>query len=51
MMLLWVFFSGHGAQLGYADYLLPIDGEPDNIRETGIAIADLIDNTGSATYR
>ncbi len=40
--VLWVFFSGYGVQSDSADYLLPIDGEPDDIKETGIAIADLI---------
>ncbi len=41
--VLWVFFSGYGVQADNADYLLPIDGEPDDIKTTGIAIADLID--------
>ena len=41
--VLWVFFSGYGVQSDGADYLLPIDGEPDDIKGTGIAIADLID--------
>ncbi|MEL6900642.1 MAG: caspase family protein, partial [Cyanobacteria bacterium J06606_4] len=41
--VLWFFFSGYGVQLEGADYLMPIDGDPDRIRETGMAVADLID--------
>lgn len=46
--VLWFFFSGYGVQLDGADYLMPIDGNPgtDNdastLKETGIAVADLI---------
>lgn len=40
--VLWFFFSGYGTQLKGADYLLPIDGDPDQIAETGIALADLV---------
>lgn len=46
--VLWFFFSGYGVQLEGADYLMPIDGNPgtDNdasaLKETGIAVADLI---------
>ena len=43
---LWIFFSGYGAQLDGADYLMPIDGEsssPEQLRATGIAIASLIE--------
>ncbi len=42
--VLWVFFSGYGVQLESADYLLPIDGDPSNVKETGIAIVDLINS-------
>ncbi|MEL6469528.1 MAG: caspase family protein [Cyanobacteria bacterium J06623_4] len=41
--VLWFFFSGYGVQLEGADYLMPIDGDPDRIRETGMAVTDLID--------
>ncbi|MGB3766995.1 MAG: caspase family protein [Phormidesmis sp.] len=41
--VLWFFFSGYGTQLEGADYLMPIDGDPDRIEETGIALSDLID--------
>ncbi|MGG6294879.1 caspase family protein [Leptolyngbya sp. AN02str] len=36
--VLWVFFSGYGAQLQGKDYLLPIDADPARINETGISI-------------
>ncbi|MGI8932607.1 MAG: caspase family protein [Phormidesmis sp.] len=41
--ILWFFFSGYGVQLEEADYLMPIDGDPGQIKDTGIAVADLID--------
>ena len=41
--VLWFFFSGYGTQLEGADYLMPIDGDPDRVAETGIALSDLID--------
>lgn len=50
--VLWVFFSGYGAQMKAldgkadspnADYLMPIDGDPAKIESTGIAVNDLID--------
>ncbi|MEL6160209.1 MAG: caspase family protein [Cyanobacteria bacterium J06554_11] len=41
--VLWFFFSGYGVQLEGADYLMPIDGDPDRIHETGMAVADLVD--------
>ena len=40
--VLWFFFSGYGTQLEGADYLMPIDGDPNQIAETGIALFDLI---------
>ena len=41
--VLWFFFSGYGTQQDGADYLMPIDGDPDQIAETGIALSELID--------
>ncbi|MEO0647334.1 MAG: caspase family protein, partial [Cyanobacteria bacterium J06650_10] len=41
--VLWFFFSGYGVQLEGADYLMPIDGDPEQVAETGLAAADLID--------
>ncbi len=32
----WFFFSGYGVHWQGQDYLLPIDGDPDNIVKTGI---------------
>ncbi len=34
--LLWVFFSGYGVRLEGRDYLMPTEGDPDRIPETGI---------------
>ncbi len=36
------FFSGYGAQADGTDYLMPIDGDPGQIENTGIAAADLM---------
>ncbi len=41
--VLWFFFSGYGVQLEGADYLMPIDGDPGQIKETGLAARDLIE--------
>ena len=41
--VLWVFFSGYGVQLDGDDYLMPIDGDPGKIKETGLAAADLVE--------
>lgn len=38
----WFFFSGHGARYGGADFLLPCDGDRDDIQETAIAVTDVI---------
>jgi len=34
----WLFFSGHGARQSGQDYLLPSDGDPDNLVDTAIPI-------------
>ncbi|MEO1127600.1 MAG: caspase family protein [Cyanobacteria bacterium J06639_16] len=36
--LLWVFFSGYGAQFEGQDYLMPIDGDPNQIPDTALAV-------------
>jgi hypothetical protein len=36
--VLWVFFSGYGAQENRQDYLLPIDADPAALSATGLAI-------------
>lgn len=41
--VLWFFFSGYGVQLDGADYLMPIDGDPEAISETGLAIESLVE--------
>ena len=35
---LWFFFSGHGAIDGGRDYLMPIDGDPEDPKQTAISI-------------
>ncbi|MBD1911562.1 MULTISPECIES: caspase family protein [unclassified Leptolyngbya] len=39
--VLWLFFSGYGAQYQNKDYLLPMDAEPTRIPATAIAVEDL----------
>jgi formylglycine-generating enzyme required for sulfatase activity len=34
----WFFFSGHGMRDNERDYLMPIDGDPNDIAESGISI-------------
>jgi WD40 repeat protein/uncharacterized caspase-like protein len=34
----WFFFSGHGVRYQDRDYLLPVDGDPEDIENTGISI-------------
>ncbi|NJK28473.1 MAG: hypothetical protein HC925_08485 [Coleofasciculaceae cyanobacterium SM2_3_26] len=38
---LWFFFSGYGMTYRGEDYLMPIDGNPDCVEETGIAARSL----------
>lgn len=33
----WFFFSGHGIRHHDRDYLMPVDGDPENIERTGIS--------------
>ena len=40
--VIWFFFSGYGVQLDGDDYLMPIDGDPGQIKETGLAAANLV---------
>ncbi|MBW4463811.1 MAG: caspase family protein [Pegethrix bostrychoides GSE-TBD4-15B] len=40
--LLICFFSGYGVQHQDQDYLLPIEADPAHIAETGLAVADLL---------
>lgn len=46
--VMWFFFSGYGAQIKNAagqniDYLMPIDGDPQQVESTGIPVAGLIE--------
>jgi hypothetical protein len=38
---LWCFFSGYGMQFEGQDYLMPIDGDPEQVATTGIAIEEV----------
>ena len=40
--ILWVFFSGYGVQFQGQDYLVPIDGNADQIPTTAIAVENLM---------
>jgi uncharacterized caspase-like protein len=37
----WFFFSGHGMRDGERDFLMPIDGDPDDVEESGISMAQV----------
>jgi hypothetical protein len=39
----WCFFSGYGVTVNGEDYLLPINGDPDKPKETGIPARSLFD--------
>jgi len=49
--VLWFFFSGYGVQLEGADYLMPIDGDPGQIEQTGLAARDLIETLAQLPTR
>jgi uncharacterized caspase-like protein len=34
----WFFFAGHGVRYKERDYLMPLDGDPNDVENTGIAI-------------
>jgi Caspase domain len=36
--VLWCFFSGYGVNVAGQDYLMPIEGNPTNVEETGIPL-------------
>ncbi|OKH48564.1 peptidase C14 [Calothrix sp. HK-06] len=38
----WFFFSGYGVNHNGRDYLMPVDGTPERIEETGIEVAALM---------
>ena len=41
--ILWFFFSGYGANYNGEDYLMPIDGQPNDIPNTGISMRSLFE--------
>lgn len=42
--VLWFFFSGYGTQFEGEDFLMPIDGDPDQIPSTGLAMSTLMES-------
>lgn len=40
----WFFFAGHGILSDGIDYLMPSDGDPDNVADTGISVNQVIQN-------
>jgi uncharacterized caspase-like protein len=38
---LWFFFSGYGINVNGVEYLMPLDGDPQTIKQTGISLAKL----------
>ena len=40
----WFFFAGHGILEDGIDYLMPSDGDPDNVLHTGISVNHVIQN-------
>ncbi|PAX59742.1 caspase family protein [Brunnivagina elsteri] len=38
----WFFFSGYGIQHNGKDYLMPVDGNPGQVEETGIEVATIM---------
>ncbi|NJO73740.1 MAG: hypothetical protein HC833_08250 [Leptolyngbyaceae cyanobacterium RM1_406_9] len=38
---LWCFFSGYGMRFEGRDYLMPIDGDPEQVSTTGVAVEEL----------
>ncbi|MEO0768509.1 MAG: SUMF1/EgtB/PvdO family nonheme iron enzyme, partial [Cyanobacteria bacterium J06649_4] len=38
---LWFFFAGHGELCGEHDYLMPIDADPGDVKETALKLSDI----------
>jgi uncharacterized caspase-like protein len=48
---LWCFFSGYGVRFEGKDYLMPADGQPDQVSTTGIPIEFLFNTFANAPTR
>jgi hypothetical protein len=46
--VLWVFFSGYGAQADGDDYLMPVDGDPAQVTKTGIKVSYVVESLKQA---
>ncbi|MBW4586867.1 caspase family protein [Aetokthonos hydrillicola Thurmond2011] len=45
---LWFFFSGYGVNYKGQDYLMPVEGSPDRVEETGIEVQSLLQSLQAA---
>jgi hypothetical protein len=45
---LWLFFSGYGVNYNDKDYLMPADGNPDQVLETGIEVSKIMQTLHNA---
>jgi hypothetical protein len=45
---LWFFFSGYGVNYNDKDYLMPTDGNPEQVLETGIAVKQIMQSLKAA---
>ncbi|WP_353932072.1 caspase family protein [Okeanomitos corallinicola TIOX110] len=45
---LWFFFSGYGVNDNDKDYLMPADGNPDQVLETGIEVRKIMESLAAA---
>lgn len=46
---LWFFFSGYGVNYNGQDYLMPVEGNPDHVEETGVEVRSLMQSMQVAT--
>ncbi len=45
---LWLFFSGYGVNYNGQDYLMPVEGNPERVEETGIELRGLMQSLQAA---
>lgn len=45
----WFFFSGYGVNYNGQDYLMPVEGNPDRVEETGVEVRALMQSMQVAT--
>ncbi|HIK06932.1 MAG TPA: caspase family protein [Trichormus sp. M33_DOE_039] len=47
---IWLFFSGYGVNYAGRDYLMPVDGDPKRVPETGIEVRSLMQSLQLANF-